>query len=642
MAWIPERHASGYAHFSPGTYPGHLVPSQADNVWTDEQFPAELFGLPGVLRQQSKYNGVDRPAGPSIEAHEVVPQPEGIENMPLNLRGKIDTAEKSKRIARENDHELLPSRCHQRTPPTPPRSNNSFDQLLLPLQLQTVVGETMSPRHPVVVLDLPKSVNPTAFLSPSHGPGPGPGPGPLLRETSSKQSFSRPKFETSSVQEEWQRIRRLRVSIWSLRDEIQNSRKALRQKQVQRSIADDRYFQHARSHSLGVKLGNRDSSQEQKFIMELLEECQRTRDEYGPMEDDCNTLEDQLQRDEFKLTQLEIAYDKRQSKPEAAQLQATSVVSDTSNNSSYSESEDGEDLHPLVYQYLYKLGEANNLQDCLDEQRVERSELLDRQEALQLVEMELEIDDQERLNGFDKMEDKLRNDILDARVETDRLKQLCFEQGLVDEKGNPTDFEKQERTTFSSEAPDLDAGLERSEFVKFPVLLPGPGSTEVQLFRNNAPRAVDMSNNAGDHINQWLLHQLRSSPLYVNLLARTFDAEIARSGLTKNEEWQFDVLAFWYKDDGATKEAATYRIYSSGTATHAPLHSSFSYRSYTHGSDQVTIGIATRSASLSSTEASKLGSGSESPNSAGSMGLLQGYGPKPPPLDYVHKLSKSI
>jgi hypothetical protein len=196
----------------------------------------------------------------------------------------------------------------------------------------------------------------------------------------------------------------------------------------------------------------------------------------------------------------------------------------------------------------------------------------------------------------------LLKEIDKAKAEGERLKQICLEQGLVDEDGNPTDFEKQEQQTFMEEAPEVDSGSERSEFVKFPVLLPRPGSKEVQSFRNSRPKAAEeISHSAGDHINQWLLHQLRSSPLDVNLLARTFEAEF---GHIKGEEWQFDVLAFWYRD-GARKGASAYRVYSSGIATQAPRRSRYSARTLSDASDRYSLRIAIRTSLLQPRSESK-------------------------------------
>ena len=104
-------------------------------------------------------------------------------------------------------------------------------------------------------------------------------------------------------------------------------------------------------------------------------------------------------------------------------------------------------------------------------------------EARLRVSRDLAPDDQEWLDNYDDLERNLLKETNKAKSEAGRLKQLFLEQGLMDEDGNPTDFKKQERQAFIKEAPEVDAGTERSRFVKFPVLLPRPGSKEVQFIR---------------------------------------------------------------------------------------------------------------------------------------------------------------
>jgi hypothetical protein len=377
-------------------------------------------------------------------------------------------------------------------------------------------------------------------------------------------------------------------------------RRALREKQRERSTADDRYFQYARMRGLGITLENQDISKQQKSLTELLEDCQKARDEYGPLEDDCNLLEDQLGRDEFELTKLEEIFYKRECDPQTLREAHSDIASDSHNGSTYSESEVGRESHPLVSKFLSQLGDVDILKERLDYHIEEKFSLEYEKEARLRVGRDLAQDDQEWLDNYDDMERNLLTEINEAKSEAEKLKQLCLEQGLVDEDGNPTDFEKQERQTFIEEAPEVDPGIERSQFVKFPVLLPRPGSKEVQLF-NSGPKAGETSHGAGDHINQWLLHQLRSSPLDVNLLARTFEGNY---GHIKGEKWQFDVLAFWFKD-GARKRASEYHVYSSGIVTQAPGRSRHSARSYLDANEVYSFGIAIRSSLLQSSRKSK-------------------------------------
>jgi len=144
-------------------------------------------------------------------------------------------------------------------------------------------------------------------------------------------------------------------------------------------------------------------------------------------------------------------------------------------------------------------------------------------------------------------------DVQEAEDEAEELKQECFVKGLVDEDGEPTDFQTRESVNFVNE---VDAGSEMSEYLKFPLLLPQPEVKDLGFYES-APKPNEVSNSAGDHINQWLLHQLRTSPLDVNLLASVYTEE----GGETSDEWEVHVLDLWYKD-GAIKGASGYRVYS--------------------------------------------------------------------------------
>jgi len=110
------------------------------------------------------------------------------------------------------------------------------------------------------------------------------------------------------------------------------------------------------------------------------------------------------------------------------------------------------------------------------------------------------------------------------------------------------------------------------------VLLPQSGPKQLD-FHFYAPKDEEKSDSAGDHINQWLLHQLRSSPLSVNLLASTFENEF---GNIKSELWQLEVLHQWYRD-GAIKDASKYRVYSAVTTSEERLRPGFSRSSSSIG-----------------------------------------------------------
>jgi hypothetical protein len=74
-------------------------------------------------------------------------------------------------------------------------------------------------------------------------------------------------------------------------------------------------------------------------------------------------------------------------------------------------------------------------------------------------------------------------------------------------------------------------------------------------FKASALRPGEQSGSAGDHINQWLLHSLRSSPLDIHLLAETYKAEVGK--FEEMKKWESDVRNHRYKD-GANKGTSGY------------------------------------------------------------------------------------
>jgi len=458
------------------------------------------------------------------------------------------------------DHQVQP---RVPLPTVPPQS---YTPTLQRTQPSIVLAEPQSAHQGSQIGTISNLALQSSLSLPPPGPPPGPGPGPSFKPTFAPATLSRrtasKTFSLMSQDKTESKIRNLRLEIWGLRSKIHDTRKILRQKQYAKSIADDQYFQFVRSHSPLLKIQNQDFLKEQKTISDLIQACQLARDEYGPLEDDCNLLEDHLDDREFELQKLEEASYRAKSeihKPNPAEL----VVEQYSPTSSIkSGSSFGTESHPLVAKYLSKLGDVDILQERFDWRVEEKFQLEGERESRALVNLELPLASQTWLDNYEIEEEELLKQLDKAEEEAEQLKQECLMQGLVDEDGNPTDFERQERETFSR---DVDAGSEKSEFVKFPNLLPRHGTKQTD-FRDSGPKEEEYTDSAGDHINQWLLHQLRSSPLYVSLLASTFESNF---GQIERQEWEKEVLALWYKD-GARKEAADYHTGSSGTSTPAP------------------------------------------------------------------------
>jgi hypothetical protein len=484
-----------------------------------------------------------------------------------------------------------------------PSFSGSSPQESTNLSQQSPAAEDSSPHLPFE-MDSPEIPFDLPILP---GPGPGPGPGPKTRLSKETLQPARINVDYQTQQQspamfdkEWGSIEKLRNRTRILRSQLQELRKELRQKQYAKSAADDYLIQYFRRNTSSATALDQDMSQQQTTLSSLLQECQEARDQYGPLEDDCNLMEDQLGREEVELTKLEAHFYGQQTELQNLGGRISSAVIDSPAVAS-TDSEVGSDdnFHPRVSEYLSKLGDIDILQERLDE-NYEEKETLEEEKAYRLrlpLPRDLGEDEQEWLDNFDSVEAGLLAELKIAEAKAHELKNVCLEAGLIDENGNPTSFETQEKQYFKDEemidkknCPEsFDAPEERkltdlegdnavgakyqvSDFVKFPALLAEHGTKEIQLkdcWHEQQPN--ELFDSTGDRINQWLLFQLRLSPLCVILLAQIYET---LSGtpikFTENwqNKWQHLVLDYWWKDK-AVKSAHHYRVYSSGILTQA-------------------------------------------------------------------------
>jgi hypothetical protein len=351
-----------------------------------------------------------------------------------------------------------------------------------------------------------------------------------------------------------QRIRRLRETIWGLRSKVQEQRVILRSKQYAKAAADDQYMQLARLKESRADQESILVSSEGRTLQELFQDCEKARAEYGPLEDDCNALEDQLGSQEYELTRLEENFVRIYNLAVPQESQPSSPENAREGQSERSSTDVYQNYHPFVAEYLSKLGDVDIFRERLERHQEEKAALEADKETRQRVNRSLTAEDEAWLGHTEELENDILKDLLQAEADAEELKKKCLSAGLLDESGEPKDFQTQEQEAFAGDA-DVDAKGQKSEYLKFPKLLPQPGTKDMK-FKASAPRPEEQSESAGDHINQWLLHSLRSSPLDVNLLARTFEAEV---GNFEAQKWESDVRHHWYRD-GAIKDASGYRV----------------------------------------------------------------------------------
>jgi hypothetical protein len=383
------------------------------------------------------------------------------------------------------------------------------------------------------------------------------------------RSRSRQPRHRESGDDIWKRIKILRAGVWALRSNISENRSVLREKEHAKSVADDNFMKFIRTHGL-AKLSRKDKSHEQEILAKLFEECETLRNDYGPLEDDCNLLENILNNREYEMQKLEAALEERWNEAPPSQ-QVITPPQHLPPPSNYSGSEPSQTFHPLVDAYLSKIGDVQIFRERLEWHSEEKLTLEEEKETKEHVNLKLAEADQKWLDNYAEAEIALIKQFEEAQEEAENLRIQCYSLGLVDEDGEPLDFERQERQTFIEDG--VDAGTEKSDFVKFPLLLQNPGNKEAQLpdpiilqAENDKEENIHETQDPNDRINHWLLQTLRSSPLDVNLLVRTFESLCGH--IIESERWQLDVLQVWY-NDGSKEMATQYSRSQSEVVTHS-------------------------------------------------------------------------
>ncbi|KAN0095171.1 hypothetical protein V8E51_015882 [Hyaloscypha variabilis] len=384
----------------------------------------------------------------------------------------------------------------------------------------------------------------------------------------------------SAAATEWDRIQTLRSENWNLRSQIREMRTNLRHLQLEKSKADDILFRRLTVQGLGIGHGSY-IPHGQKTLPELMQDCQDARDAYGPMEDDCNELEDKLSGLEFELDRLEQAFYKRPPDETSVVSERPPTPAGANDSQQYpsdvDEEEEEIEYHPVVARYLSKMGDLDLLQERLDDLLDEKRGLEEEQKKRLKFGLVLDGEDQQWLEHAHIHEEELLVQIRALEKDVEVMKQDCLARGLVDTDGEPLEFQIQEQRTFDAEE-DLNPLGQKSEYVKYPLLLPTPGKKsrrdmhyeprpDEKSETNTNPNKVTSSDRY-NRINEWLLAHLRGSALDVNLLARTY--QTFYGFIDTPHRWQIAVLRLWYRDATMRNAAGQYPVYADSMTTQAP------------------------------------------------------------------------
>ncbi len=385
--------------------------------------------------------------------------------------------------------------------------------------------------------------------------------------------------EGSAFEHERMTISNRRNNNLSLQAKIHEKRVILREKQNAKSALENNLIQRIRMQELGFL---RETVNDQRSIMDILQEFQAARDTYGPLEDECNELENYLAREEFELYQQEEEFYQNWEFQPISRFkhydEPTRYEHESSSEIPLSGYEQEPTYHPLVEKYLEKKGDLEILEEELDDLKDERTSIQDHMESRSLVGLSLTSEEQIWLDNSQKGETDLLFQIHRLEQEVGELKNLCYEMKLVDEDGDPTDWKS------ITVKEDSDIKPELSIYSKFSNLLPEQ-NTNSDILQEYAPilakeEAEQLREKPSEQtprqtalqINIWSLRILLASAMDVKLL----DYFLSRYKRHLTPKMQHLALRTWFTDVENTPTRRRYQpSRSESMTTQAPRQPEF-------------------------------------------------------------------
>ncbi|KAF7863098.1 hypothetical protein EAF04_007181 [Stromatinia cepivora] len=354
-------------------------------------------------------------------------------------------------------------------------------------------------------------------------------------------------FEFSVLYNHWKEISQMGDRVRALRFKLQNKRRELRILQREKSLADDAYFKQVKMREFHMPFPRAWWSE--KTIAELLNDSQKARDEYGPIEDEYIQMENDLDSQEWELSQ--------QEKQFYSQLQDPSRVFrmpiEPRDASELQDEPKHFEQHPLVDAYLMKLGELDILHDYYDDILDDKLDLEEQLAVRKRFNMTLMPENQQWLDSSQSRLDDLASKIQVAETEERELRQQCLSLGLIDENGKPTEPSIQEQHGLSTGAAPKTLEDPREFVQTLPLLPPEPSDMEIGI------KALDSDHNysaRNERFDRWSLEKLQVSLVEINIYANCFENydDLTDLSKLKGVVHDDDFVTAWFAD-GFTNSA---------------------------------------------------------------------------------------
>lgn len=326
------------------------------------------------------------------------------------------------------------------------------------------------------------------------------------------------------------------------------------------------------------KLFNTLPMEETTSLFGLFEQLQKSRDELLQQEDDYDTVEDELIGEEFELQEVESKIFPGLPGSERSFIDDQDITRYLEGlEIPESDSGDGAVVNrPEMVQYFSRMGDADIIQESLDDLRRERAHIVEEERVRARLGLTLDKESQDFLNQFDHRHRELQDRL--ARVQEDLIRAqeaLASDDDVVHASsqfgnhGAPLDQAMDELEPLATSDPDLLFPVVSSSLSTLPplssnspkvlvaasardtesLLLPDEDSSPVFPSLPGTPRPESIGTSA--YIDDWLLDILRRSPHEVQRLK--LNATFQQLQL-KQVQLAKSVLGKWRDHEEAVKD----------------------------------------------------------------------------------------
>jgi len=261
---------------------------------------------------------------------------------------------------------------------------------------------------------------------------------PLNRYLAEIESFSDTSEDSTTVEKEWERLRELRANVLRNRTQLRIKRRQVRVSQSDKDRADDTFMKYVRGHiSPGTVTSDPTTRQGiGSSLGEIFSALQETRDNYGPLADSYNILEDMVDEQEFEMAKLESRLYKTK----------LTVSVETANNTTQDadfhlypappdsllglSTEISDNYHPLHADYLSKLGDLDLTMEQYHQMMQEHENLISLQQFRHRLGMELDEEGVKSLSAFPVRESDSLRHIEKIEKEVEQARERCLVEGI--------------------------------------------------------------------------------------------------------------------------------------------------------------------------------------------------------------------